>query len=134
MKHFLIGVSILASATATFADTLSCKLTNLKSSGGYIPSEVALKFDIDSRSVEFLKPKDLVDREGDTVEPELITTDKGRLTFKTIAKSESITGQKFKMNYRLTWIKKNNKAIVQAIPLGYSNRFRASGICQHQAN
>ena len=132
-QSLIFGAAVSFSGTA-YADVLTCKFTELKHSGGYIPSEITLEYDEAAKTVSFLAPTDLVDRDGDAVKPILSLTQKGRITFTMTVKTLSQSNQKGNMKYRLTWIKKNNRATVQAIPLGYSNQFRAGGRCENSAS
>lgn len=122
---------LIVYAASAQAYTLACQMTDLDESGGYIPRAVSLTVDETARTVRLRGPEAvLATLDGTDGTISVASDSRVEASIETVTRSAS--NQRARMLFRLTWIKRTNRASIAAIPLGYANRFLARGACARQ--
>lgn len=130
---FVLASAVLVAATPAFANTvtLDCTMTDLKKSGGWIPSKALIKVDTARKSVQLLKPT-ARQMNGKIKSAKLVRNGSKKMVLRWILtgtkSSSNQTTTSF--NFRALVEKETGKVSVIAKPLGYSNDWRAKGLCK----
>ncbi|GLQ34937.1 hypothetical protein GCM10007939_12200 [Amylibacter marinus] len=125
----LLAAIVTLGPVAASAKILDCKITKLDRSGGYIPTRIVVDYNLDDDNIKVLHPS--ASANGKIANTGVVdaVNDKRMTVVFGLKGANSSSRQYANFQYRLTWLKKNNKAIVSAIPLGYLNAFKGSGKC-----
>ena len=128
-----IACALCATQLSAAPVTLSCVMDELANSGGWIPTQPVVKYDLETKSVELLEPSAEV--LNGTIDPrwsKVTSAKPDRIVLRWhVAGTTSSTGQRaaaFRFSARYN--PQTGDVIVIAKPQGYRNQFTASGTCE----
>lgn len=134
MRIFSILTGIVLLCAPAYAETtrISCELTKLKNSGGWIPSKPVVQFNTETKALKLISPtEDQLNGKIDKKFSRVVSVKKDRIVLRWF-----VIGTRNKSNQRTSSFrfsaryKPSTKTVeVIAKPQGYANQFKASGTC-----